>query len=671
VKLASLVLQGFRCYGPDSTEVFFDDLSAVIGPNAAGKTTLLLALQRLFGVSSGSRRIVREDFWIRNGEKIESAESRSMRLEARLDLPEIGTKAGAGAAASTFDQMIIEEPGGEPYVRIELKATWDADGTLDGEVRQELSWITTPSDEDEAVDNSRKKVSARDRGSIRAIYIPAARDPASEVRAVAGTALHALLGAVKWSSAIQGLVEEQFGASRNQFAKEPGIALVNEALGARWKNLHRDASTAITSLEPTAHTLAEVVRQMRPLFDTSEGGREHGVEGLSDGERSLFALAFQGALLDVEQRIVSDENGEQGSFDLEKLAIPLLTLLTVEEPENHLSPQHLGRVLQALRSSSQTRNCQVVLTSHSPAVLARVEPTEIRYCRGDEASSSSTVKELVLPPEEEEAFKYVREAVRKFPELYFSRLVALGEGPSEEVVLPALFRAVGLDLDANLVTVAPLGGRHVNHMWRLLNDLEIPHVTLLDLDTCRDRGAWGRIHYACNELLKVGVKREELLDLEDGNVLSAADFAEMPHWDPAAEGLESWLTDLESHGVFFSRPLDLDLSMLVQFEKEYRETTSAGPRVPDDGDELQEYLERAIISLLGETDQGVVTTIYSEDDIELFPWYRYIFLHRSKPVAHAVALRSIESERLSQDAPPELLRMAEAVRNTLAIAPVG
>lgn len=33
-----------------------------------------------------------------------------------------------------------------------------------------------------------------------------------------------------------------------------------------------------------------------------------------------------------------------------------------------------------------------------------------------------------MPPEEEEAYKFVREAVHAFPELYFSRLVVLGEG---------------------------------------------------------------------------------------------------------------------------------------------------------------------------------------------------------------------------------------------------
>ena len=30
--------------------------------------------------------------------------------------------------------------------------------------------------------------------------------------------------------------------------------------------------------------------------------------------------------------------------------------------------------------------------------------------------------------------------------------------------------------------MVPLGGRHVNHFWRLVHDLAIPHLTLLDLN---------------------------------------------------------------------------------------------------------------------------------------------------------------------------------------------
>ena len=65
-----------------------------------------------------------------------------------------------------------------------------------------------------------------------------------------------------------------------------------------------------------------------------------------------------------------------------------------------------------------------------------------------------------------EALKFVREAVRTYPELYFARFTVLGEGASVEVVLPQLADALGFAIDRSFVAVVPLGGRHVNHQAR-------------------------------------------------------------------------------------------------------------------------------------------------------------------------------------------------------------
>ena len=72
--------------------------------------------------------------------------------------------------------------------------------------------------------------------------------------------------------------------------------------------------------------------------------------------------------------------------------------------------------------------------------------------------------------------KFVRGAMLVFPELYFARFVILVEGNSERVVLPRLAEAEGIILDPSFVAVVPLGGRHVQHFWRLLNGLAEFHM---------------------------------------------------------------------------------------------------------------------------------------------------------------------------------------------------
>jgi hypothetical protein len=79
-------------------------------------------------------------------------------------------------------------------------------------------------------------------------------------------------------------------------------------------------------------------------------------------------------------------------------------------------------------------------------------------------------------------------------------LVLLGEGDSEQVVLPRALAAHGVGVDLSSISIAPLGGRHVHHFWRLLSGLGIPYLTLLDLDTARHDGGWGRVRYVCRQL---------------------------------------------------------------------------------------------------------------------------------------------------------------------------
>ena len=59
---------------------------------------------------------------------------------------------------------------------------------------------------------------------------------------------------------------------------------------------------------------------------------------------------------------------------------------------------------------------------------------------------------------------------------------------------------------SSFVAIVPLGGRHVQHFWRLLKQLGIPYATLLDLDLGRKGGGFGRIKTAIEKLIERGEK---------------------------------------------------------------------------------------------------------------------------------------------------------------------
>ncbi|MGN6893322.1 AAA family ATPase, partial [Neisseria sp. P0015.S009] len=104
----------------------------------------------------------------------------------------------------------------------------------------------------------------------------------------------------------------------------------------------------------------------------------------------------------------SVRNNENNSFYVEKLRPPIFTLIALEEPENSLSPHYLGRVIEALKQTTQHNDAQAIIATHSPAMLRRVSPKHIRYLRLN-GLRTTMIRMICLPDESDDAHKFVRE----------------------------------------------------------------------------------------------------------------------------------------------------------------------------------------------------------------------------------------------------------------------
>lgn len=64
MKLDTLRISNFQSFGQEPTEIKFEDISYLIGPNGSGKTSTLQAISRLFAFDPSLRRILKSDFHI-------------------------------------------------------------------------------------------------------------------------------------------------------------------------------------------------------------------------------------------------------------------------------------------------------------------------------------------------------------------------------------------------------------------------------------------------------------------------------------------------------------------------------------------------------------------------------------------------------------------------------
>ena len=705
MKISSVTLCGFRCFAEQPTTIRLSDgITTLIGANGSGKTAFLEALTRVFGVTRDQRTVRRNDFYVAPEEVSEAKSSQELSIDIYLSFPELEEDEESGyKVADCFRHMTLTEVGGAPICRVRLEAIWTEDGTVDGNIDQKLWWVTT---DDETPDDEHKKpLEGFERGLIQVHYVPATRDASSQLTYATNAMAGRLLRAIAWSEETRQTVQDASQRVYESFGKELAVQEINRALRNRWKDLHDVAVDAEPEFQIISRQFDEVIRRFSVTFRPTETGGERAFEALSDGQKSLFYFSLTSAVFDIERELVEAKhrNGAASSlapegtregdtadktegtpnedktahihkgFQSELLQTPALTVFAIEEPENHLAPYFLSRIVNQIRSIVKTPSGQAVIASHSPAILGRIDPSEVRHFRLDHQSRTAITHELRLPREEKEVIKYVREAIIAYPELYFARFVVLGEGASEQIVLPRLALTLGLDVDRSFVAVTPLGGRHVNHFWKLLNDLQIPHVTLLDLDLGRKGAGWGRIQYACKQLLAVGLDRNQLLSVPDANgnpvVLSDDDLEKL-----GTDGthdyayLKIWTDKLEKFGVFFCAPLDLDMTMLSSFPPAYQSIapSGGGPRIPsEESPNYQKMIESAAKKVLGE--DSLDPSAYPTEVQRLLPWYRYLFLDKGKPSTHLLALSQLSDEELAADGPPVLKRMLQYVDKNLRL----
>jgi putative ATP-dependent endonuclease of OLD family len=198
----------------------------------------------------------------------------------------------------------------------------------------------------------------------------------------------------------------------------------------------------------------------------------------------------------------------------------------------------------------------------------------------------------------------------------------------------------------------------VNHLWRLLSDLEIPHATLLDLDWGRDGGGWGRIKSTCAQLLQVGIAPGQIWQ-NPNPAGPQADLDAFDGWDVTnRQLLNQWAVFLRTFHVYFCMPLDLDYSMLKAFPAEYQliEPDRHGPS--PNGDPRS--------AVLGEQGRG---DLYATAEDLALRWYRYLFLGRGKPSTHVRVLSSMDEATLAAGAPEELAALLLSIVNRLSPPP--
>ena len=660
--IESVTLINFRCFGSEPTVITLGpDVTALIGANGAGKSSFIEALRRVFGISRAERTLTRSDVHFGPEERAEDVEEREIVIDVVFAFPELASEDPDPDAVRTvpevFRVMTASAPGEPLKARIRLEALWRRGESFVDDIETAYYWVSHLDEvefgEDTGAGLDKQRVQASDRGKIQLIYVPATRDGSAVTR----QALHSLLRRLERSgdfgTETEENIQEVSEALQRKVEELPAVGWITDKLKENWSRLHEATHLQNARLVVLSQEFTQILRSLTAKLSPTPDGRERGLDELSEGQTSLFFLALAATLAQLETELARGQPPE-GFTDLDA-SPPALTIYAVEEPENHLAPYYISRLMGLLTDLCDGLQATGLITSHAPSVLRRLQPEAVRHFRLDTDGYVTRVNPIRLPPDGSDAEKFIRQAVLAQPELYFAKLVILGEGDSEAVVLPRVARALGIDLDPSFVAFAPLGGRHVNHFWRLLSDLDIPFLTLLDFDLGRHVAGPLRLKYAYDQLGRI----EEIATPE----WVSGDPANTRYWRKRGKvGIRRWREWLQERGVNFSYPLDLDMMMLRAFPEAYGVPNA---EVPEDEGDLDALRAAVFGKGAGLEDYKAKAPEGEHPSDEELATYELLFKKRSKPASHLQALSSLEDDQIAENCPQVLRDLIEAAEVVL------
>ena len=681
MKLTKVIINNFRSFG-ESQIIELNNQTVLIGNNSSGKTTVLQALSKLFSDKQNDRIIKKSDFHLPKGSR-PGENTRNLFIETIFEFDELDGTPYSQAIPSFFEHFTVSKDGAKPFLRIRLESSWEDDGTVEGSIDTQFYYIS--SDEDTIRDEDKHRAPRKDLDKIRVLYVPASRTPEKELGNASGSMLSRLVNSINWTEDEINEITDKIDELNNTFLSENGaLTQINNEIQKSWELYHEDNRFSQAELIINSSEMAAALRQIALKFSPTTTEEAFTVSDLGDGLRSIFYFSLVDSILDIELEITKDreENPDNPRF---KLIPPVLTILAIEEPENHIAPHHIGKLIKRFKQLGNNDNSQVILTSHSPAIVKRIDPEDLKYLRieNNDRVLQTIVSDIQLPPAIDESYKYIKGAIQAYPELYFAKLVVLGEGDSEELLLPKFFDLLGKEVDSSQISIVPLGGRHVNYFWKLLNALRIPHITLLDFDNERYGGGWGRIKYISQHLYELNTEVQEWFHTQrlDFNEIGSRGCESI-----GAQRLINWFNKLEEFNVYFSSPLDIDFLMLQHYKDNYLNTLSPieGPVVSyNDSDGSSKKVKLSDLDCLDRLqlegfnkrkEEAIRATLkdksghgdsFNEEEKELMIWYQYFFLGRGKPTTHMQFLSSISDDELTRNLPPVFEKIVNSAEELL------
>lgn len=472
--ISEIKIKNFRVFGKDEVNFVFDKgVNVIIGENNSGKSSLIDAIRIALSCVLYKREIYfnKTDFHINElGERETESRIDVYLKEVPRNLIEIWDPEEPDSGE--FHTVFTLEKNSAGYDKVKHRV-WG--GKCEG-----------------------NPLSSDTLEAINIAYLGALRDAENEMKPSRNSKLSSLLGTIANSPEEKGNLVDKLRVANNEILQTESISqakkIINEnLLDIEQSLLYQQIDLGL--VEPRFESILGSLRSwITPRWNFISKTHTQYEEIIhlfaEDDLKHYIQTRENGAYVDIDTFLrkkedVSDEI-KQALLSLKKYTFELYqnglgynnllfvsavlgdmsfikngiyaNVFLVEEPEAHLHPQLQELILNFfLNKVKTTSNIQVIMTSHSPTLVSKVDVGQINllYEKDHEIFNYPFVRSPLCEQEKDYLEKYLD--VTK-SQLFFAKGILFVEGISEAILIPEFAKIIGRPLDMYAVELVNING---------------------------------------------------------------------------------------------------------------------------------------------------------------------------------------------------------------------
>ncbi|MCX5518072.1 ATP-dependent endonuclease [Kaistia defluvii] len=495
-KVKRLIVRNFRSIGPEPVSIDLDDIVVLVGPNNAGKSTILRAYEVVMSHATAEGRLKLEDF---PGEVVDANHLPEIELQTFVweDLPAEHWLHKDEETGSLFvrERWRWEEPNKDPKRQgrradaedWDERVPWGAPNVAKSRrpIPHRVDAFSSPEEQGEKISKLMQDILAERAARAAGEEVSAIEKLTEQIRELQKQIVEDSQDEiVGLQEALSGYVKEIFVGFKVLLDTRP------EQISD--KNVSLFAAKPIIRMGPDGGHMA-------PLDKQGSGAR-----------RTLLWSSLKIASErqpDVKKVKKSDKGAEPEN---EVLSRPHVLLL--DEPEICLHPAAVRDACRVLYDlASEGSGWQVMVTTHSPPFIdvSRDNTTIVRVARAQSGSISGTTvfrpDKVKLSDEDKELLKLLNQWDPYVGEFFFGGDTIVVEGDTE---YSAFREIINSDLQKyrNVHIVRARGKWIIPIITKILNQFGSSYAILHDTDRPKDKNGKANSAWSANEAILKAVK---------------------------------------------------------------------------------------------------------------------------------------------------------------------